>query len=128
MVLASFITGTFVVVGVSAFWLLRGREVDQLAARTAFSLCLWTTTVSFLYAILFFLTSIVGLGASIWPEIVPGSLDIWQASSEHRTQMITITVLAVFVPIILAYVGVSYWAFRGKIRDPVEPINQSPHL
>lgn len=41
MVLASFITGTFVVIGVSAFWLLRGRTSDRDAARTAFSISLW---------------------------------------------------------------------------------------
>jgi len=45
MVLASFITGIFVVVGVSAFWLLRGREEEQAPARTAFSLCLWLATI-----------------------------------------------------------------------------------
>jgi cytochrome d ubiquinol oxidase subunit I len=45
MLLASFITGIFVVVGVSAFWLLRGRHEDQTPARTAFSLCLWLAAV-----------------------------------------------------------------------------------
>jgi cytochrome d ubiquinol oxidase subunit I len=45
MLLASFITGIFVVVGVSAFWLLRGRGEEQAAAHTAFSLCLWLAAV-----------------------------------------------------------------------------------
>ena len=45
MVLASFITGGFVVVGVSAFWLWRGRLADREAARTAFSLSLWLLAV-----------------------------------------------------------------------------------
>src|SRR5262249_21160584 len=45
MILASFITGSFVVVGVSAFWLLRARSEDQSAARTAFSLCLWLAAI-----------------------------------------------------------------------------------
>ncbi|MGJ4998871.1 cytochrome ubiquinol oxidase subunit I [Bradyrhizobium sp. HKCCYLS3077] len=40
MLTASFITGGFVVVGVSAFWLWRGRPADQPAARKAFSVCL----------------------------------------------------------------------------------------
>src|SRR5262249_35241139 len=44
-VLASFITGIFVVVGVSAFWLLRGRNEEQAPARTAFSLCLWLAAI-----------------------------------------------------------------------------------
>jgi cytochrome bd ubiquinol oxidase subunit I len=45
MVLASFITGSFVVIGVSAFWILRGREGDQSAARAAFSLSLWLVAI-----------------------------------------------------------------------------------
>jgi cytochrome d ubiquinol oxidase subunit I len=40
MITASFITGGFVVTGVSAFWLWRGRPADQPAARKAFSVCL----------------------------------------------------------------------------------------
>jgi cytochrome bd ubiquinol oxidase subunit I len=45
MVLASFITGAFVVIGVCAFWMLRGREGDQSAARAAFSLSLWLVAI-----------------------------------------------------------------------------------
>lgn len=45
MLLASFITGSFVVTGVSAFWLWRGRESDQRAARAAFSLSLWLAAI-----------------------------------------------------------------------------------
>lgn len=41
MVTASFVTGAFVVAGVSAFWLWRGDEGDQTAARASFSLALW---------------------------------------------------------------------------------------
>ncbi|MDC0664318.1 cytochrome ubiquinol oxidase subunit I [Marinobacter sp. SS21] len=39
MVLASFLTGSFVVAGVSAWYLLRGREVE--ANKKALSMCLW---------------------------------------------------------------------------------------
>jgi cytochrome bd ubiquinol oxidase subunit I len=45
MLLASFITGAFVVGGVAAFWLWRGRAADQPAARTAYSICLWLVLV-----------------------------------------------------------------------------------
>lgn len=46
MLMASFITGGFVVTGVSAFWLLRGRAVDQAPARAAFSVCLWLLAIA----------------------------------------------------------------------------------
>lgn len=45
MLTASFITGSFVVAGVSAFWLWRARESEQKAARAAFSLSLWLAAV-----------------------------------------------------------------------------------
>ena len=45
MLTASFITGGFVVTGVSAFWLWRGREADHGPARKAFSVCLWLMAV-----------------------------------------------------------------------------------
>lgn len=45
MLTASFVTGAFVVTGVSAFWLWRGREQDHAAARVSFSLALWLAIV-----------------------------------------------------------------------------------
>lgn len=41
MLTASFITGSFVVTAVAAFWIWRGRDADQMPARKAFSICLW---------------------------------------------------------------------------------------
>jgi cytochrome d ubiquinol oxidase subunit II len=69
----------------------------------------------FLCAILLFLASLGGLGASVWPYAIPGVLSIWGAASEHRTQVISFLAFASVVPIILAYVGFSYWTFRGKV-------------
>jgi cytochrome d ubiquinol oxidase subunit II len=69
----------------------------------------------FLYAILLFLASLGGLGASVWPYAIPGVLSIWDAASEHRTQVISFFAFAGVVPIILTYVGFSYWTFRGKV-------------
>jgi cytochrome d ubiquinol oxidase subunit I len=45
MLTASFITGSFVVIGVSAFWLLRGRHADVKPARAAISMALWLAIV-----------------------------------------------------------------------------------
>ncbi len=45
MITASFVTGSFVVAGVSAFWLWRGREEEQNAARACFSLALWLAVI-----------------------------------------------------------------------------------
>ena len=69
----------------------------------------------FLCAILLFLASLGGLGASVWPYAIPGVLNIWDAASEHRTQVISFFAFSGVVPIILGYVGFSYWTFRGKV-------------
>lgn len=45
MLTASFVTGAFVVAGVSAFWLWRGRPDDQGPGRQALSLSMWLALV-----------------------------------------------------------------------------------
>jgi cytochrome d ubiquinol oxidase subunit II len=72
----------------------------------------------FLCAILLFLASLGGLGASVWPYAIPGVLSIWDAASEHRTQEMLFFAFAGVVPVILAYIGFSYWTFRGKVGAP----------
>lgn len=69
----------------------------------------------FTLTVLLFLSCLAGLAISLWPWAVPGALDIWAASSEQRTQRIGASALFVIVPIILSYVGFSYWVFRGKV-------------
>jgi len=71
--------------------------------------------VPFAASVVLFAVSLAGLAASIWPAAVPGSLTIWQSSSSPRTQAIVALALVLIVPVILSYVGYSYWVFRGKI-------------
>lgn len=61
-----------------------------------------------------------GLIISIFPNIVPPSLDIWTASAPRSSQLFTLVGAAIVVPIILAYTAMAYWVFRGKVRadDP----------
>ncbi|ABD04917.1 Cytochrome bd ubiquinol oxidase, subunit II [Rhodopseudomonas palustris HaA2] len=75
-------------------------------------------------SLLLFMASLAGLGASVWPEAVPGSMTIWQASSMHRTQLIVAGALVIVMPIILAYIGYGYWLFRGKTR-PAPDLRQN---
>jgi cytochrome d ubiquinol oxidase subunit II len=69
----------------------------------------------FAATILLFFAALVGLGVSIWPAAIPGVLTIEDASSSLRTQAIVATALVIIVPLILSYVGYSYWVFRGKV-------------
>ena len=63
----------------------------------------------------FFVLSYLGLGISLWPNAVPPSITIWQASSARESQLFLVVGTAVLIPIILAYTGYAYWTFRGKV-------------
>jgi cytochrome d ubiquinol oxidase subunit II len=58
-----------------------------------------------------------GLVISIWPNIVPPSLSIWQASSSHSSQAFTLVGTVIVLPVILVYNVMQYRVFRGKVRE-----------
>ena len=70
----------------------------------------------FLSAVGLFLLSYVGLAISIWPNVVPPDISIWEASSSPATQRFLLYGVAVVVPLILLYTAYSYYVFRGKVR------------
>ncbi|AJP56279.1 cytochrome d ubiquinol oxidase subunit II [Pandoraea vervacti] len=58
-----------------------------------------------------------GLIISIWPNILPPSLTIWQASSSPQSQQFALVGTAIVLPIILVYNAMQYRVFRGKVRE-----------
>ncbi|MGZ8995367.1 MAG: cytochrome d ubiquinol oxidase subunit II, partial [Rhodospirillales bacterium] len=70
----------------------------------------------FLAAVGLFLLSYVGLAISLWPNVVPPDITIWEASSSPSTQRFLLYGVAVVVPLILVYTAYSYYVFRGKVR------------
>lgn len=71
----------------------------------------------FLWAIAIFALSMAGLAISIWPDVVPGRITIWDAASPHASQLFMLIGVAILLPMILAYTAWSYWVFRGKVGD-----------
>jgi cytochrome d ubiquinol oxidase subunit II len=71
----------------------------------------------FLWALALFGLSLIGLGISIWPDVVPGRLTIWDAAAPHSSQVFMLVGALVLIPLILAYTGWSYWVFRGKVGE-----------
>ncbi len=69
----------------------------------------------FLIALGLFLLSFAGLGISIFPDIVPGRVTIWEAASPYSSQVFLLAGASVLIPIILIYTAYSYWVFRGKV-------------
>lgn len=57
-----------------------------------------------------------GLGISIWPNIIPPSISIWQAASPPQSQAFMLVGSLFIIPVILMYTAWSYYVFRGKIK------------
>ncbi len=70
----------------------------------------------FLLAMTLFVLSYAGLAISLWPNIIPPDITIWDAASPPESQLFLIVGVAIMVPIILAYTAYSYWVFRGKVQ------------
>ncbi|MCB2049545.1 MAG: cytochrome d ubiquinol oxidase subunit II, partial [Novosphingobium sp.] len=69
----------------------------------------------FFWALSLFGLCLVGLGISIWPDVIPARVSIWEAAAPERSQIFMLVGAAIMVPIILAYTAWSYWVFRGKV-------------
>ncbi|MCF8532936.1 MAG: cytochrome d ubiquinol oxidase subunit II [Reyranella sp.] len=68
----------------------------------------------FLMALALFALGLAGLGISLYPNVVPPSVSIWDAAAPDVSLAFMLPGVLVMVPIILAYTGYSYWVFRGK--------------
>jgi cytochrome d ubiquinol oxidase subunit II len=60
-------------------------------------------------------------GIGLFPFILPSSLDpnfsltVWNASSSKLTLAVMLGIVAVFLPIVLAYTGWAYRTIRGVV-------------
>lgn len=71
----------------------------------------------FLLTITIFFLAYLGLGASMFPWIVPFKFTLWDAAAVSTSQSLLLVGITVFLPIILIYTAYSYYVFRGKSSD-----------
>jgi cytochrome d ubiquinol oxidase subunit II len=57
-----------------------------------------------------------GLGISVWPNIIPPDISIWDASGPPQSQLFTLVGALLIIPLILMYTAWSYYVFRGKVK------------
>ena len=81
-------------------WLERGRDAPP-----------------FLAAIALFLFGYLGLVISNFPYIVPPSLTIWDTAAVPASQIFMLIGTLFLLPIILGYIVMVYWLFRGKVHE-----------
>ena len=57
-----------------------------------------------------------GLGISLWPNILPPAISIWEAAGPPQSLGFTLVGALLIIPLILMYTAWGYWVFRGKVR------------
>ena len=96
-------------------------QVPLLVAVTAAGL-IWTLKTRrerwpFLLSLVLYALCFMGLGISIYPDIVPGRISIQEAASPPASQGFMLIGAAILIPIILCYTAYGYWVFRGKVHE-----------
>ncbi|MFB4394350.1 MULTISPECIES: cytochrome d ubiquinol oxidase subunit II [unclassified Pseudomonas] len=56
-----------------------------------------------------------GLGISLWPNIIPPSISLWEAAAPPQSQGFMLVGTLFILPFILGYTFWSYYVFRGKV-------------
>ena len=57
-----------------------------------------------------------GLAISLWPNIIPPSISIWDAAAPPQSMGFILVGALFIIPFILAYTAWSYYVFRGKVK------------
>ena len=70
----------------------------------------------FVLTLAMILLGYLGLGISIWPNVIPYDVSIWDAAGPSLSMGFALIGTLLIVPVILFYTGWSYWVFRGKVR------------
>jgi cytochrome d ubiquinol oxidase subunit II len=101
--------------------ILATAQVPILVALTAAGL-VWTLKARkerwpFLLSLVLYALCFMGLGISIFPDIVPGRISIWEAASPPISQGFMLVGAVILIPVILAYTAYAYWVFRGKVKE-----------
>jgi cytochrome d ubiquinol oxidase subunit II len=69
----------------------------------------------FIYSLGLVFLGYLGLGISIWPNIVPPNISIHSAAAPHSSQSFALVGAIIIIPLILAYTAWGYYVFRGKV-------------
>ena len=56
-----------------------------------------------------------GLGISLWPNIIPPDVTIWDAAAPPQSQGFALVGALLIIPLILGYTAWGYYVFRGKV-------------
>ena len=69
----------------------------------------------FVWTLLLFLLSFIGLGLVVFPYIIPTQITIYQAAASPSSLVFMIVFIGFLIPIMLAYNIYNYIVFKGKV-------------
>lgn len=75
-----------------------------------------THALPFVLALILIFLGYTGLAISLWPNIVPPSISIWEAASPPQSLGFTLVGALFIIPFILIYTAWAYHVFRGKVK------------
>lgn len=58
-----------------------------------------------------------GLGATIWPYVVPPGITIWDAAAPEKSKIFRLVGITLTLPLIIGYTVWAYGVFCGKVAD-----------
>lgn len=70
----------------------------------------------FLLSLVLLFLGYTGLAISLWPNIIPPAISIWDAASPPQSMGFTLVGALFIIPFILVYTAWSYYVFRGKVK------------
>ncbi|SHO65931.1 cytochrome bd-I ubiquinol oxidase subunit 2 apoprotein [Pseudoxanthobacter soli DSM 19599] len=70
----------------------------------------------FVLALALLFLGYTGLAISLWPNIIPPAVSIWQAAAPPQSMGFALVGALFIIPFILAYTAWSYYVFRGKVK------------
>lgn len=69
----------------------------------------------FVWTILLFLLSFIGLGLVVFPYIIPTKITIYQAAADPSALVFMLIFTGTLIPVMLFYNLYQYFVFRGKV-------------
>jgi cytochrome d ubiquinol oxidase subunit II len=75
--------------------------------------------IPFLLTMALFLLGFGGLAISLWPNLIPPDITIYEAAAPRSSQVFLLVGMLILLPILLAYFAYTYWVFRGKVAEDV---------
>jgi cytochrome d ubiquinol oxidase subunit II len=71
----------------------------------------------FVWSVLIFVFSFLGLAVTLFPYLVPDVLSIFDAAAQPNTLVFMLTGIGMLIPVMIIYNAYQYLVFRGKVGE-----------